>query len=107
VKILAVLSVAGGAVFLGVSCLGILRFPDFFTRAHAVGKSETLGSLLVLLGLVLYNGASLTSLKLLLILGIVAVTNPTSTHALTRAAIRSGLGVWRAPERRRSDDLGS
>jgi multicomponent Na+:H+ antiporter subunit G len=85
----------GGAVFLLVSCVGLLRLPDFYTRAHAVGKAETLGSMLLLVGLAFYNGATLSSLKLLLILLIIGVTNPTATHALTRAAMRSGLRIWR------------
>jgi multicomponent Na+:H+ antiporter subunit G len=85
-----------GALFLLVSCVGLLRLPDFYTRAHAVGKAETLGSMLILVGLALYNGAMLSSLKLLLVLLIIGVTNPTATHALTRAAVRSGLKIWRA-----------
>jgi multicomponent Na+:H+ antiporter subunit G len=52
--------------------------------------------MLILVGLALYNGAVVSSAKLLLILVIIAVTNPTATHALTRAAIRSGLKIWRA-----------
>jgi len=86
----------GGAAFLLVSCVGLLRLPDFYTRAHAVGKAETLGSMLILLGLAFYNGVTLSSLKLLFILLIIGVTNPTATHALTRAAMRSGLKIWRA-----------
>jgi multicomponent Na+:H+ antiporter subunit G len=95
----------GGAAFLLVSCVGLLRLPDFYTRAHAVGKAETLGSMLVLIGLAIYNGAALSSLKLLLILVIIAVTNPTATHALTRAAMRSGLKIWRAEGRQPGHDL--
>lgn len=90
-----------GAVFLLVSCVGLIRFPDFYTRAHAVGKAETLGSILVLVGLALYNGADLISVKILLILVIVFVTNPTATHALTRSAFRSGLPIWQYGEKRR------
>ena len=63
----------GGAVFLMVSCVGLLRLPDFYTRAHAVGKAETLGSMLILIGLALYNGPTLSSVKLLLIFLIIAV----------------------------------
>ena len=85
-----------GALFLFVSCVGLLRLPDFYTRAHAVGKAETLGSMLVLVGLALYNGAALSSVKLLLILAVIVVTSPTATHALTRAAMRSGLKIWKA-----------
>jgi multicomponent Na+:H+ antiporter subunit G len=87
--------IATGGVFLLVSCVGLLRLPDFYSRAHAVGKAETLGSMLVLVGLALYNGANLTSLKILLILGIIFITNPTATHALMRSAFRSGITIWR------------
>jgi len=94
-----------GALFLFISCVGLLRFPDFYTRAHAVGKAETLGSMLVLVGLTLYNGIDLISVKILLILVIIFVTNPTATHALMRSAFRSGLPIWRAEENRRDDGL--
>jgi multicomponent Na+:H+ antiporter subunit G len=96
IAVIATIFLFGGAVFLLVSCVGFLRLPDFYTRAHAVGKSETLGSMLILIGLALYNGLTLSSAKLLLILVIIGVTNPTATHALTRAAMRSGLKIWRA-----------
>lgn len=102
---LAATLMACGAVFLFVSCVGLIRLPDFYTRAHAVGKAETLGSILVLVGLALYNGADLISVKILLILVIIFVTNPTATHALTRSAFRSGLPVWQPGEKRRDDDL--
>lgn len=94
----ATLMVIGG-VFLAISCLGLLRLPDFYTRAHAVGKAETLGSMLVLGGLAVHNGADLTSVKILLILAIIFITNPTATHALTRAAFRSGLAIWKNHDR--------
>jgi multicomponent Na+:H+ antiporter subunit G len=91
---ISVLLLIVGAIFLLVSCVGLLRLPDFYTRAHAVGKAETLGSILILAGLALYNGWELSSLKLLVLLAIVAITNPTATHALSRAALRSGLKIW-------------
>lgn len=93
---LVVICLLGGAAFLGVSCVGLIRLPDFYSRAHAVGKAETLGSMLIMVGLALYNGAQWSTLKLLLILLIIVVTNPTATHAIARAAIRSGLKVWKS-----------
>ncbi|MBM4298748.1 MAG: monovalent cation/H(+) antiporter subunit G [Deltaproteobacteria bacterium] len=90
----AALMVIGG-VFLLISSIGLLRLPDFYTRAHAVGKSETLGSMLVLGGLALNQGADLTSVKILLILVVIFITNPTATHALTRSAYRSGVAIWK------------
>ncbi len=92
--IIAVIIMLGGVFFLTVSAIGLLRFPDFYSRNHAVGKSETLGAILMLLGLAIYGGAALSSLKVLLILVFVAVANPTATHAVLNAALCSGLEPW-------------
>lgn len=92
---LAIIMMVIGGLFLTISSIGLLRLPDFFTRAHAVGKAETLGSMLVLGGLAVYNGADLTSAKILLILVIIFITNPTATHALMRSAYRSGVAIWK------------
>jgi multicomponent Na+:H+ antiporter subunit G len=91
---LATALVLGGLFFVLVSSLGLLRFPDFYTRSHALGKSDTLGSILILGGLAIYEGFTLSSFKLLLILFFIAVGNPTATHCLTRAAIRSHYEMW-------------
>ncbi len=91
---LAVILMLGGAFFLVVSCLGLMRLPDYYSRNHAVGKSETLGIMLVLAGLAVYNGFTLTSFKLVLILIFVMIANPTATHIILRAALRSGLQPW-------------
>ena len=64
---LATIFMLGGAFFLAVSCMGLIRLPDFYARTHAVGKSETLGAILVLSGLALYNGFAVSSLKILII----------------------------------------
>ncbi len=96
----AALFLLGGAFFLVVSSVGLLRLPDFYSRSHAVGKSETLGSLLLLSGLVIYNGFALESAKLLLIVVFIAATNPSGIHVLTRAALRKGLVPWIHPDDR-------
>jgi multicomponent Na+:H+ antiporter subunit G len=92
--ILAAIFVASGIFFLTVSSLGVVRLPDFYSRTHAVGKSETLGSILLLLGLAIYHGIKIDSLKIVLILIFIFLANPTATHAIARAAIRSGLQPW-------------
>ncbi len=95
-----------GCFFLLVSSVGLIRLPDFFTRAHAVGKSETLGSLLVLLALALHSGSPLEGAKLFLIVFFIAVTNPTGIHTLSRAALRKGLTIWsREAERITGDEV--
>ncbi|MBM4406695.1 MAG: monovalent cation/H(+) antiporter subunit G [Chloroflexi bacterium] len=83
-----------GVFFIGLTCLGLLRLPDFYTRAHAVSKSETLGLGLLCAGMAFHAQDGLVSGKFLLLLGFGALINPLAAHLLTRAAVRSGLAVW-------------
>ena len=94
VSILAAALMLGGGFFLAVGSLGIVRLPDFYTRMHAQGKADTLGGMLLIAGLALHCGLQISTLKLLLLLVFIVVANPTATHALSRAAYRSGLPVW-------------
>ncbi|MEX0639122.1 MAG: monovalent cation/H(+) antiporter subunit G [Balneolaceae bacterium] len=90
-NILTILFVVAGIYFMFVGSLGLIRLPDFYSRTHAASKSDTLGILLVIIGLVIYNGFEIASFKLLLIVLFVALANPIGSHALARAAWRSGL----------------
>ncbi|MXW31152.1 MAG: monovalent cation/H(+) antiporter subunit G [Chloroflexi bacterium] len=87
--------IALGLAFMVITALGMIRLPDFYSRVHAVSKSETLGITLVLLGLILHEGTTMVSLKIGLILVFVAVANPVGAHLLTRAALRTGQMPWR------------
>jgi multicomponent Na+:H+ antiporter subunit G len=89
-----------GLVFILLGVIGILRLPDFYTRLHAMGKCDTLGVALVLLALALHAGWSLSSVKLLLISVFIGLANPTATHALGRAALKSGVKPWSRDEER-------
>jgi multicomponent Na+:H+ antiporter subunit G len=80
-----------GFFLILAGAVGILRLPDFYARLHAVGKCDTLGVSLCVLGLILLAGPSLASLKMALILVFVGFANPTATHALARAARAAGL----------------
>lgn len=71
--------------------VGILRFPDFYTRLHAAGITDTLCSALFLLGLMLQAGLTLASFKLLLIFAFIFFTSPTASHSLANAAMHGGL----------------
>ena len=73
-----------GAVFLFSAGLGMLRMPDAFTRIQAGTKASTLGNTLVLVGIAFYHPG--WSLKLLIVVYFVLMTNPISSHALARAA---------------------
>ncbi len=88
-----------GVAFMLVGSLGLLRLPDFYSRTHASGKVDSVGMMLCLGGLALHEGATLAGLKLVLVIAFVAVSSPVATHALARAAMRSGLRPWRAVAR--------
>lgn len=89
-----------GLVFFTGGCVGLLRLPDFYTRLHAAGKLDTLGSLLMMLGLALFSalpltlGALLTALKLMLIVVFIFLSSPTATHSIVDAGLRAGLEPW-------------
>ena len=64
---LAYILISTGLIFFLGTTIGLLRFPDFYSRMHAAGKCDTLGSLLLLVGLAIYQGFDFTSVKLLVI----------------------------------------
>lgn len=100
--------VVGGLVFFLGGSIGILRFPDFYSRLHPAGKLDTSGSALAMGGLALFVffpvslESVLTSFKILLIVAIVFLTSPTATHAIVDAGVRAGLEPWQKPKQ----DLG-
>jgi multicomponent Na+:H+ antiporter subunit G len=96
---LAVLGlVAGGAFFAAVAAVGLVRLPDLYTRAHSASKSDTLGAVLALAGVAVAFGSSLPTLKTVLLLLFMFITNPTAAHAITRAAADQGIEPWTVDE---------
>jgi multicomponent Na+:H+ antiporter subunit G len=93
-QLIAKILISAGVAFLLIGSVGVNRLPDFYCRTHAATKPDTLGLIFSLLGLALYDGLSLSSAKLVLIIVFVAMANPTATHALGRAALRSRLVPW-------------
>ena len=83
--------VVGG--FLCISGgVGVMRFPEFFTRMHAASVTDTLGSGLIIFGLLFQvEGDWIVAAKLLLIMFFIFFTSPTSGHALAKAALHAGL----------------
>ncbi len=80
-----------GSFFVLVGGVGLLRLPDFFTRLHAAGVTDTLGAWTILLGLALQSGFSQVTVKLGLIALFFMLTSPTATHALAKAALHRGV----------------
>ena len=81
--------IGGFSVIAGA--IGVLRFPDVYTRMHAASITDTLGAGTIIAGLILQAGLTLVSAKLFLILIFIFFTSPTSSFALAHAALSSGI----------------
>jgi multicomponent Na+:H+ antiporter subunit G len=81
----------GGSAVVVIGALGLIRMPDFYTRLHPAGVTDTLGAAMILLGLILQVGFDLIAVKLFIILLFLFFTSPTSSHATARAAMADGL----------------
>lgn len=91
INIVSGLSLGLGALLLISGSVGLLRFPDFYTRMHAAGVTDTLAAALTIFGLMLLAGWSIVLIKLILILLFILLTGPTASHALAKAAQHGGL----------------
>jgi multicomponent Na+:H+ antiporter subunit G len=89
-EMLSWLLLAAGAFFVLVGAIGLLRMPDLYTRMHAASVAESMGALLILLGLMLHAGWSLAAFKLFAILVFLLFTAPTAAYALINTALISG-----------------
>ena len=86
-----------GSLFAVIGGIGLLRMPDFYTRMHAAGITDTMGAGLILGGLMFQSGLSLITVKLAIVLFFMLVSSPTSAHTLAQAAITSGLEPYTDP----------
>lgn len=99
----AVLDGAGGVlVVLGALAVlsggvGLLRLPDFYTRVHAAGLTDTAGASLILIGLLLVVPDWGVAVRLVLILLFLLLTSPAAAHTLAQAARRDGIRAWLPP----------
>ena len=105
-----ILLLAGSTLVL-IGGFGIWRLPDFYTRLHPAGLTDTMGAGLILLGLLLQTETYTVGIKLLVIITFLLFTSPTTCHATARAALAAGLRIWRAPgtptpKQARNDDNG-
>ena len=87
--------IVAGAFFMFSAALGILRMPDFYTRLHPAGVTDSLGAPFVLIGIAILNGATLFSGKIILLILFMLITSPTACHALAKAATFSGLKPYK------------
>lgn len=80
-----------GFVFMAGGAVGMLRFPDFYTRLHAAGVSDAVGGVILIAGLALANWDPAIAWKLLLLAALISVSSPTIAHLSANAAHAGGL----------------
>ncbi len=96
IELLQALLLLAGVGFFLVGTLGILRFPDVYTRIHALTKADNLGLGLIVFGLLLGADSVPVALKLLLVWGLALIASATAGYLVARAARRRGVRPWKA-----------
>lgn len=93
--IISIIFIVTGLFFLIVAAVGVIRLPDVFSRSHAVSLTDSLGALLMLVGIAFYEGLGINTLKILVVLVLLYILNPVIAHATIRAALRAGVKPWK------------
>lgn len=83
--------ILSGSLFMIIGAVGAVRFPDFWTRLHAISVIDTGGMLLLTAGMVMQSPDWLIAIKLIFIGIFLFITGPTASHAVANAALVSGL----------------
>ena len=111
-NIVSIILILSGLVFFLGASIGILRFPDFYTRMHAAGKGDTLSTILIMSGMAIqvigdFEGSSvLVAIKILAIAVLIMLTSPTSTHLLMKAGYDDGIIPVSKDKKTKINDLG-
>jgi multicomponent Na+:H+ antiporter subunit G len=94
IDLLSLLLVLGGAVFFAAGTVGMLRFPDVYSRLHALTKGDNVGLGLTVLGLALHAESLAAVGKLVLIWMLVLLAGATASHLIARSSLRRGIKPW-------------
>jgi len=94
-EFLTLLLLLAGAGFFLAGTVGLLRFPDVYTRLHALTKADNVGLGLVIAGLVLQAESWAAMGKLLLIWLLVLLASASVAHLVARTALRKGIRPWK------------
>jgi len=84
----------GGSLFMLVAAIGILRFPDLFTRMHAATKAASFGVGLMLTSVAIHFAEFWVSIEVILVIGFIFLTAPVASHMIGRAAYFLQVPLW-------------
>lgn len=93
---IVVLLILAGAFFFLAGTVGLLRFPDVYTRLHALTKADTLGVGMIALGVALHLGSWSAAAKLLLVWLLVMLASATACHLVAKSALNMRIKPWEA-----------
>ncbi len=91
---ISIASLVAGAAFFVAGTIGLLRFPDLYTRLHALTKADNVGLGLIVLGLAMQSASITAALKLIVIWLLVLLASSSAGHLIARAALRNGIRPW-------------
>jgi multicomponent Na+:H+ antiporter subunit G len=97
IDLLSGVLVLSGAGFFFAGTLGMLRFPDVYSRLHALTKGDNVGLGMTVLGLALQADSLAVVGKLVLIWMLVLLAGATASHLIARSSLRRGIKPWTAP----------
>ena len=95
IDVLTTILLLAGAFFFFAGTLGLLRFPDVYTRLHALTKADNVGLGLIVLGLAIQSDTLAGAGKLLLIWFLVMLAGASSANLIAREALRRGIRLWK------------
>ncbi|KUO42792.1 MAG: hypothetical protein APU95_04420 [Hadesarchaea archaeon YNP_N21] len=95
IEILGIALLALSAFCAIIGAVGLLRLPDVYNRIHAQTICVVGGAVLALFGVSVIEGVSAFSIKTLIIVIFIFLTNPVGSHIIARAAHKSGVKLWR------------
>lgn len=93
-ELLGAVLVFVGILFFISGTIGLLRFPDIYTRLHALTKADNVGLGLLIIGLAVQAPDWLAVAKLVLIWFLVLLASTTASHLVARTALRGGIKPW-------------
>ena len=94
INIISVVLLLAGTLFFLAGTVGLLRFPDIYTRIHALTKADNVGLGLIVLALALQASSVWVALKLILIWLLILLASSTTAHLVAKAALRNGIRPW-------------
>lgn len=94
-EIISSVFILTGVLFMLLSTIGLLRFPDFYIRMSAITKGATLGVGLILLGMAIYFNKADILLKVIIIITFTFITAPVAAHVIARTALYKRVPFWK------------